>query len=182
MEIRGISEHRSSVHLPQPQLVHFAVIALRSQTQRKPEVDTRNSQFITVTFLVVLNTSPQKSLWKDHLASLSLPGPDSIPLFVQAEASLGLPTKRTTKPSPMKHQQELHTQESQIQYLIFYGARNKLPKQKKRNPSSGGMASSRIKSGLSVTQLVHLVCGVKGVDSSLFQATHLFVLPISQAV
>lgn len=99
-----------------------------------------------------------------------------MPLFVQAEVSLGLPIKRTTKPSLMKHQQELHTQGSQIQYLIFYGARNKLPRLKKRNPSSEGMASSRIKSGLSVTQLVHLVCGVKGVDSSLFQATHLFVL------
>lgn len=104
-----------------------------------PEV-TNTEKASIVTSLVVLNTSPQKSLWKGHLAALSLPGSDGMPLFVQAEASMGLPTRMTSKPSPMKHQQELHTQESQTRYLILYEARNKFPRLKKGNPSSEEVA------------------------------------------
>lgn len=128
--------------------------------------------------IVVLNTSAQKSLLKGHLClSQALM---ACVYLSRLKLPRGLQTTMTTKPSPMKHQQELHTQESQTRCLILYGARNKFPRLKKGNPSSEGVASSRIKSGPSVTQLVHLVCGMKSVDSILFQATHLFVLPISQ--
>lgn len=48
-ETKTISHHLRSARSPEHQVLHFEIIALSSQTQRRHTVGAKKSQFITVT-------------------------------------------------------------------------------------------------------------------------------------
>lgn len=104
-ETKTVSQHLRSARSPQHQVLHFKVIALNSQTQRRPIDGAKNSQFITVTSHALhffKNTSPRNPLLKGHIAAMFPSSPDAMPLFVQDDSSTELPTWMTTKSSPLK--------------------------------------------------------------------------------